>query len=84
MDDLLIRRVAEVVSFLLYRAFRSVNELMFAYENCVRFFLLLFFFFQSEYGIRDLLRSRGLGDVYKRQALACEAVDEHLTRRVLG
>ena len=29
----------------------------------------LFFFFQAEDGIRDLVRSRGLGDVYKRQAI---------------
>ena len=28
------------------------------------------FFFQAEDGIRDLVRSRGLGDVYKRQELA--------------
>ena len=28
-----------------------------------------FFFFQAEDGIRDLVRSRGLGDVYKRQRL---------------
>ena len=28
-------------------------------------------FFQAEDGIRDLVRSRGLGDVYKRQALVC-------------
>ena len=27
----------------------------------------IFFFFQAEDGIRDLVRSRGLGDVYKRQ-----------------
>mgnify|MGYP003381568049 CR=1 FL=1 len=27
------------------------------------------FFFQAEDGIRDLVRSRGLGDVYKRQML---------------
>ena len=27
------------------------------------------FFFQAEDGIRDLVRSRGLGDVYKRQNL---------------
>mgnify|MGYP003380223481 CR=1 FL=1 len=37
----------------------------------VFFFLLCcvfsFFFFQAEDGIRDLVRSRGLGDVYKRQ-----------------
>ena len=30
--------------------------------------MLRFFFFQAEDGIRDLVRSRGLGDVYKRQA----------------
>ena len=28
----------------------------------------MFLFFQAEDGIRDLVRSRGLGDVYKRQA----------------
>ena len=27
----------------------------------------MFFFFKAEDGIRDLVRSRGLGDVYKRQ-----------------
>ena len=32
-------------------------------------FLLCVFFFQAEDGIRDLVRSRGLGDVYKRQFL---------------
>ena len=32
---------------------------MFVYHVC--------FFFQAEDGIRDLVRSRGLGDVYKRQ-----------------
>ena len=29
--------------------------------------MCFFFFFQAEDGIRDLVRSRGLGDVYKRQ-----------------
>ena len=29
--------------------------------------VLVVFFFQAEDGIRDLVRSRGLGDVYKRQ-----------------
>ena len=34
------------------------------------FFVFCFsFFFQAEDGIRDLVRSRGLGDVYKRQGL---------------
>ena len=28
---------------------------------------VVYFFFQAEDGIRDLVRSRGLGDVYKRQ-----------------
>ena len=30
------------------------------------------FFFQAEDGIRDLVRSRGLGDVYKRQVVDVE------------
>eukprot|EP00656_Telonema_subtile_P012913 TRINITY_DN16537_c0_g1_i1.p1 TRINITY_DN16537_c0_g1~~TRINITY_DN16537_c0_g1_i1.p1 ORF type:complete len:145 (+),score=50.07 TRINITY_DN16537_c0_g1_i1:2-436(+) len=39
----------------------------------------VFFFFQAEDGIRDLVRSRGLGDVYKRQmedGLVCMIADE--------
>ena len=31
---------------------------------------IFFFFFQAECGIRGLVRSRGLGDVYKRQEVA--------------
>ena len=38
---------------------------MLTLDACLRFFVL--FFFQAEDGIRDLVRSRGLGDVYKRQ-----------------
>ena len=34
------------------------------------------FFFQAEDGIRDLVRSRGLGDVYKRQT-------DHRVRRAM-
>ena len=34
----------------------------------IRLYVFCFFFFQAEDGIRDLVRSRGLGDVYKRQA----------------
>ena len=34
-------------------------------------FSFFVFFFQAEDGIRDLVRSRGLGDVYKRQPLLC-------------
>eukprot|EP00831_Metopus_contortus_P020023 TRINITY_DN18758_c0_g1_i1.p3 TRINITY_DN18758_c0_g1~~TRINITY_DN18758_c0_g1_i1.p3 ORF type:complete len:108 (+),score=21.39 TRINITY_DN18758_c0_g1_i1:84-407(+) len=35
----------------------------------VFYVLFFFFFFQAEDGIRDVERSRGLGDVYKRQKL---------------
>ena len=43
--------------------------------------ILGFFFFQAEDGIRDLVRSRGLGDVYKRQNLTytnCPALNDSL------
>ena len=33
----------------------------------MRLVCVVCFFFQAEDGIRDLVRSRGLGDVYKRQ-----------------
>ena len=36
---------------------------------CSVYFFFLIFFFQAEDGIRDLVRSRGLGDVYKRQIM---------------
>ena len=36
--------------------------------HCLCFFSFCFFF-QAEDGIRDLVRSRGLGDVYKRQTV---------------
>ena len=35
---------------------------------------MVLFFFQAEDGIRDLVRSRGLGDVYKRQVTRPSAV----------
>ena len=41
-------------------------QLNFYVVLCVVLFLFCFFF-QAEDGIRDLVRSRGLGDVYKRQ-----------------
>ena len=45
-----------------------------------------FFFFQAEDGIRDLVRSRGLGDVYKRQVTMRQMLEAgvhfgHQTRR---
>ena len=36
-------------------------------RQLIVYILCLVFFFQAEDGIRDLVRSRGLGDVYKRQ-----------------
>ena len=38
------------------------------------------FFFQAEDGIRDLVRSRGLGDVYKRQEYGREPTSEEIAR----
>ena len=40
--------------------------------------LLLNIFFQAEDGIRDQPRSRGLGDVYKRQVRIINAVPQGL------
>ena len=43
-------------------------------------FFFFVVFFQAEDGIQALVRSRGLGDVYKRQVLA----DSALQRRLHG
>ena len=40
--------------------------LVMAVSNMLHNSFFFFFFFQAEDGIRDLVRSRGLGDVYKR------------------
>ena len=48
----------------------SVIDCFFFLLFCFVFFLFCLFFFQAEDGIRDLVRSRGLGDVYKRQLLS--------------
>ena len=40
----------------------------------------VFFFFQAEDGIRDLVRSRGLGDVYKRQVETDDSWRRPLTK----
>ena len=40
--------------------------------------LMCFFFFQAEDGIRDLVRSRGLGDVYKRQGQRDQRADQQV------
>ena len=50
------------------------------------FFYFLFFivfFFQAEDGIRDLVRSRGLGDVYKRQPPPASSGPPHTSARSL-
>ena len=39
-------------------------------------------FFQAEDGIRDLVRSRGLGDVYKRQVMQVRRPVEELHHEV--
>ena len=41
--------------------------------------VVVFFFFQAEDGIRDLVRSRGLGDVYKRQLLVAVILSARCT-----
>ena len=42
---------------------------MVVYVTSIRLNSVAVFLFQAEDGIRDLVRSRGLGDVYKRQTL---------------
>ena len=46
--------------------------------------VVIFFFFQAEDGIRDLVRSRGLGDVYKRQGLPGAGTVAWRSRRMRG
>ena len=53
---------------MLSRYFKCVVVLSLSYNENVSEGVM-FFFFQAEDGIRDLVRSRGLGDVYKRQVV---------------
>ena len=46
-------------------------------------FLVYCFFFQAEDGIRDAQESRGLGDVYKRQAAVARVLTLRIGLRVL-
>ena len=46
-------------------------------------YLAIVFFFQAEDGIRDLVRSRGLGDVYKRQVVNGEGTVQMTCHLVL-
>ena len=48
---------------------------------CLELGLVFSFFFQAEDGIRDLVRSRGLGDVYKRQGLTINWYSMHLSMK---
>ena len=47
-------------------------------------FGLLFFFFQAEDGIRDLVLSRGLGDVYKRQGQGLLLIEDAIYAATKG
>ncbi len=52
------------------RAMTEIDEVYYTSCLCVCVFVCLFvFFFQAEDGIRYLVRSRGVGDVYKGQGL---------------
>eukprot|EP00831_Metopus_contortus_P066490 TRINITY_DN59317_c0_g1_i2.p1 TRINITY_DN59317_c0_g1~~TRINITY_DN59317_c0_g1_i2.p1 ORF type:complete len:112 (+),score=21.68 TRINITY_DN59317_c0_g1_i2:55-390(+) len=46
--------------------------------------LCIFFFFQAEDGIRDVERSRGLGDVYKRQVLGFQKYCNFVAKQKSG
>eukprot|EP00831_Metopus_contortus_P037910 TRINITY_DN2985_c0_g1_i2.p2 TRINITY_DN2985_c0_g1~~TRINITY_DN2985_c0_g1_i2.p2 ORF type:complete len:193 (-),score=66.65 TRINITY_DN2985_c0_g1_i2:188-766(-) len=64
--------VCFVFFFFQGEAGQQVEELFVGLGVCFRVLFLrrgifFFFFFQAEDGIRDVERSRGLGDVYKRQ-----------------
>ena len=52
------------------RVVMDVSFLVISLCEVVKSVELFYFFFQAEDGIRDLVRSRGLGDVYKRQVYA--------------
>ena len=46
---------------------KGMNGIMVEVRRNRDLMVIIIFFFQAEDGIRDLVRSRGLGDVYKRQ-----------------
>ena len=66
------------------QAFKLVNN---SKASAVGRKTMTHFFFQAEDGIRDVERSRGLGDVYKRQALPAiylTMLSRCSAKRVLG
>mgnify|MGYP003381497790 CR=1 FL=1 len=55
----------------MYSRCGSSFKMCFSYDRLAGFMGFLWsVFFQAEDGIRDLVRSRGLGDVYKRQVFS--------------
>ena len=60
MDRYYIKTCVWCVIDIVYEVSDINNDDRYFVDDC-------FFFFQAEDGIRDLVRSRGLGDVYKRQ-----------------
>ena len=60
---------------------RRTSVLAYQLEICVC--TLSFFLFQAEDGIRDLVRSRGLGDVYKRQVTSSPLSAARVETRVV-
>ena len=61
-DNMIISEYSVCYFFFFFSVLFFLSFLFFFF-----FLILFFFFFQAEDGIRDLVRSRGLGDVYKRQ-----------------
>ena len=55
---------------------------MYILFRVILFFFFILVFFQAEDGIRDLVRSRGLGDVYKRQIPRFTLLTSHATPRL--
>ena len=60
-----------------------VSHVIVVWSCQVDLVLVYVFFFQAEDGIRDLVRSRGLGDVYKRQVKVTYPEDFALAEAVL-
>ena len=58
--------VVQIIVSVLWLFSRVVRHL-YVHTSVMTVVVYVVFFFQAEDGIRDLVRSRGLGDVYKRQ-----------------
>ena len=60
------------------------KKIFFFFFFCIFLFFFFFFFFQAEDGIRDQPRSRGLGDVYKRQGMVRAKNASEIVTKNLG